>query len=357
MRAILAIYSLIFINFQSFAGETKPNLKAMVTKKYAKVLESSYKEAIKEYTENRSTPHKLFSYFSKSDAAYLKKLMEEKNVSRLPKLISYKNGHYLLFKGNKIFLSPSFAYDQEITFNGKKFLFDKNLTVIENSQKLQRFMGAEKITFFTAFIMDEAQAFICGGFCVGALVLGTVALGVMAASKVNNFMNGSTGDLKEFRDGIKEKRKQCDTDLNNVEAHSSYFSKYNKSPGSFETFGNLKKVSDFIEDSSSDQSKVQEQLYKDYGFDNLKNCGEFAKSYQSKIGIANKKKNRLAEAMGERSQDTDSKASICTEINEYIDCLNQFDQVHKGHVKQGNGYKKDIGVYYESDAHSNSKSK
>ncbi|MFT6604714.1 MAG: hypothetical protein ACJARO_002238 [Bacteriovoracaceae bacterium] len=345
------------MNFQAIASEAKPTVKGMVTKKYASILEHSYKEAINEYIENRSTPKKLFSYFNKTDARYLKKLMDEKNVSRLPKIISYKKGHYLLFKGNKVYLSPTFAYNQEIIFNGKKFLFDKNLSVIENSQKLQHFMGAKKVTFLSSFIMNEAQAFVCGGFCVGALVVGTIAFGVMAASKVNSFMNGSSGELKKFREEIKNKKKQCDTDLNNVESHSSYFNKYNKSPGSFETFENLKKVSNFIEKSDSEKSKVQEQLYKDYGFDNLKNCGEFAKNYQSKIGIADKKKNRLAEAMGKTAQNPDSKGAICTEINEYIDCLNQFDQVHKGHVNQGDGYKKDIGVYYESDAYSNSRSK
>ena len=353
MRAILAIYSLLLFNFQSFAGEARPTLKKLMTEQYAKVLKSSYSEAVLEYKKNRSTPEKLLVHFNKEDSKYLRLLIKEKQVDRLPKLIPYKNGHYLLFQGSKVFVSPSFPYDQKITFNGKVFVFDKKLSLKYNSQKLQQFMGAKKITFLNNFVLSEAEAFICGGFCVGALVLGTVTLGVMAAKKVSQVFNGTTGKLKEFRAEIKKKAKQCDTDLNNVEAHS----KSNKSPGSFETFGNLKKVAKFLKDDSQDESIVQEQLYKDYGLDNLKNCSEFAKTYQSKIGLSDKKKNRLAQAMGDTDLDPNSKESICSEINEYIDCLNQFDQVHKAHVNQGDGYKKDSGVYYESDKYPSGKSK
>lgn len=357
MRAILAIYSLLLMNFQAFAGDKKPTLKGMMTKEYSKILEASYAKTIDKYKEHRSSPEKLFSHFNKKDAAYLRKFIAEKQITRLPKLISYKDGHYLLFKGNKVFVSPSFLYDHEITFNGKKFIFDNKLSIKENSRRLQRFMGAKKVSFIDTFILDKAEAFACFGLCIGAIVLGTLIVGAYAAKSAFSVVNGTAGDLKKFREEIKGKRKQCDTDLNNVAKHSEYFSSHSKTPGSFETFGNLKKVSDYLESDSSDSSKVQEKLYKDYGLDNLKNCGEFAKTFLKKVGNVSNNRTRLAVAMGEIPEDPNSKSTICSEINEYIDCLNQFDQVHKGHVNQGDGYKENMGVYYESDAHSNSKSK
>lgn len=353
-KANLAILSMLLFSLQTFAGDSDLTVRSIMVKQYSRVLNKAYDSSVKSYKELINKPSSFLAKLDKKDAEYLTKVMKHYKVTKFPTIKRSGNGHTLTMSGNKIRISPTFIIDQKITFNGKVFKFSKKETIQENSKRLQGFMGAKKTTSVMSFFIEEANAFICGGFCVGGLVLGTLALGALAIKAAKNVLAGDTGDMEDFRKGIKQKTAQCDTDLNNVETHSSYYTDWSKAPGAFETFSNMRKVADqlqsYNDEKSGSEAKVQEQLYKDYGIDNMKNCGDFAKEFHRKTGAFQKRDQAIDDIMSGKSS-KDHKNAICAEINEYIDCLSEFSKIHKGHVKQGEDYKDDIGVYFESDAH------
>ncbi|MCO4794480.1 MAG: hypothetical protein KC493_12240, partial [Bacteriovoracaceae bacterium] len=356
LKASLGIFSLLIFNLQSFAAENNLTVRSIIVEKYSSVLLTAHDSAVKEYQKHLNNPSALIAKLPKEEAQYLKKLMKHYKVTKLPKIKKTKLGHTLEVSGGKVTIPSTFLLDQKITFNGKIFKFNKKESFKKNSIRLQKFMGSKKTASLMNLIINEAHAL--GFLAIGALVLGTVALGAMVYSSAKKLIAGDNEDMKEFREGIKEKTKKCDSDLNNVEEHKGYFSNWDKAPGAFETFSNMRKVATQLEEhqngKSDSKEKVQEQLYKDYGIDNMKNCSDFAKEFRRKLGVTGRRNETYAMIEG---TEKNSKEVICAEVNEYIDCLSEFNKIHKGHVNQGDGYKEDIGVYYKSDAHKNTLSK
>lgn len=334
---------------QAFSYEGVPTLKGnsaarVQIKAFAKAYTAHFQKNINEYNSNTNNVDYFISKIKDKDqASFLKDLIQQNKLRKLPKM-EFKNGLYYMKAGNEIL-----TFDITTAMQGKVYINNKevNLKKIKNVQELSKKVAltiADTRTSSFNFLIPDANAFICGGFCVAALV-GTVVVGGIIVGKKAMDVFGEDDEmevLRDMRERIKNKSHKCNQDLNEVSGYEGKLNTYDDiSPGNFDTFQLYQKTLDVT--TEVNQRKVEEHLIdimkESMGddapeLDNL-SCEEFADKFYKGLDMGTKRVTFKSDIEGE----------VCTEYRGLASCLTRFHNIHETHINSSGRGKKNIYNY------------
>ncbi len=334
---------------QTFSYEGVPTTKGYSAARvqiqaFAKAYTAHFQKKIAQYNDNTNNVDYFISKIKDKDqAVFLKDLIQQNKVRKLPK-IEFKNGLYYMRAGNDIM-----TFDITSAMQGKVYLNNKelNLKKIKNIKELTKKISltvAQTKTSYLNFLLPEANAFICGGFCVAALV-GTVVVGGIIVGKKAMDMFAEDDEmevLRAMRERIKNKSHKCNQDLNEVSEYTGKLNTYDDiSPGNFDTFELYQKTLNVT--TEINERKVEEHLIQimkeSMGDDapNLDNlsCEEFAEKFYNGLDIGAKRVTFKSDIEGE----------VCTEYRGLASCLTRFHNIHRTHINSSGRGKKNIYNY------------
>jgi hypothetical protein len=342
-------------------GEGQPNtLREAGVKTLVESFASNYSQLLKATVENYNAhtarPQELTKDLVRpEDQTGASELLKSSGTKKLPKF-EYKDGSYEAKVGeDRLSIDVVSSFEGKMLINNKVFIVPLDGSWSERIARTQQFFidNGIKTTSSTPFtpldlFFPKAEAFICGGLCIAALIGGTVVVGGMAYAAAKSILGGSNDHkkLQGFQDQIIKKRDECRKELNDLENYDSHLRSYSQvTPGAFSSFELMKKV---VVDQDDDAAKLSAHLYTALGAKEFTNCQQFSDALIKSMSVAQKRAAQVDDFMGN--------ASFCNAHQELIDCLEAFSEVHRTHQGRRNIYDKryndEKGVYDESESFS-----
>lgn len=337
----------------------KVDIKVAAAKIYIKAVATGYTNAfhqsIENYNGHRTNPEKLLSVLDdKNDIAFFKHLLKGEKSDTLPPIEKRGATYFIQFPEGTLSFDIINTFEGEIYFNNKKYTFNRKLSLSTQAEDFANFINknALKKTSYLNFLIPEAEAFICGGFCIGALVAGTVALGYGVYKYAMKTIGGSDEARKysKIKEEVSKMSRECNQDLQQIQEFNGTSSSYSKAtPGAFSSFSIIKGVIDQQKDV--DRENLTAFIYKKLGAKDLDSCQKLSKKIETTMSKI-EYRNAIIEGR-------DIAGEVCKEHDSLLDCLETTHEIHLSHRGKRNiydyRYDSDLGVYEKGNAYSTSK--
>lgn len=334
----LSVYAML-INSVFAASKKKIEFKDYLFDHYATYFHSKFRTAVDGWNANHQKATQLLALIdNKKDRAALEKGLVESGVKKLPKLD--KKGKSYVYKTKELTLKFSIvdAFEGRVWINGKKFQVRPGESVAKRAARMATLLKTASINPFP-FVQDAHALIPCGGFCWGALFVGTVVAGTSVHNRAMHVIGGgSTHDqLEQMRDDIKKSAAQCKEEHLRVSVYSTNLHSYKTTaPGNYQTFKVLRKI--LKEEASPDLNDIKDHLYKVFGKD-ISGCHKFAKKLHRSAPLTERHTTFL----------TTIEEEVCKDYEELSTCLDSFAEVHRSHQGKRNNdfikYNEELGVY------------
>lgn len=335
--------------------DIKQNAAKIYVESFAESFTTAFHKSINFYNENKDNPEIIVELVDdqKGKEFLLGLIVQNKNF-KFP-AIENKNGTYFMkFNEGVLKFDIIGAYEGFVYFNNKKFTFDFKKDLVEQINDFSSFLNqnSSKRTGLLNLFIPEANAIICGGFCIAALVGGTVTLGY-GVYKYAMSVVGSDNNAQLYKDiaiGISKQKKECEESANKVEKYRGSHLGYERAtPGSFSSFSLIKGA---LEKSRSVDSKaLSKHIFEKLGGKDIDSCHALNQKILDSMGAVGR---RNAQLQG-MTIDT------CQEHNQLISCLQDVYEIHLSHQGKRNIYERKYdsssGVYDKSYEFSPSKGK
>lgn len=334
---------------QAFSYEGVPTLKGnsiarVQIKAFAEAFTVHFEKKVNEYNKNSKNIDFFISKLKDKDQAlFLKDLIQQNKIRKLPKM-EFKNGLYYIKAGKNFMTFDISTAMQGIVYINNKELNLRNIKNLQEISKLITLTIVDSKTSYMNLFVPKANAFVCGGFCVAALI-GTIVVSSAVIGKKAIDMFGEDDDmevLRAMREKIKEKSHECNKDLNDVTEYVGKLNTYNDiSPGNFDTFQLTQKTLEVT--TEVNQRKVEEHLIDIMkvsmgddapNIDNL-TCEEFSEKFYNGLDIGAKRVQFKSDIEGE----------VCTEYRGLASCLTRFYNIHQSHINNSGRGRKNIYNY------------
>lgn len=318
---------------------------------YANAFTTAFHQSIEHYNNNVRTPQKIVDLLdNKEDRKYMNGLLEQNKGVRLPP-IEQRNGIYFMqFAEGTLKFDIVNAFENEVYFNNKKYKFEDKKDFTNQINDFADFLNknAKKTTSLFNFIIPEANAIICGGFCIAALVGGTIAAGY-GVYRMAMGVVGENKDAQFYKNvalKLAQTQKQCEDNSKLIDKFTVSQKEYYKAtPGAFASFSIIK---DAIKDSYGelDKSKLTKHIMQKMGDKDLDSCQALNKKIQESMG-----------PIAYRNLVTSGKEiNTCQDFDNLVSCLDEINEAHLSHKGKRNRdwkyYNSDTGVYDPSQIYS-----
>ncbi|GAB4022987.1 MAG: hypothetical protein Fur0010_26170 [Bdellovibrio sp.] len=343
------ISSFLFQSALAALGQgNEVNIKERAAKVYVEAFANAFAiafhQSIEHYNNNIRTPQKIVNLLNnKEDRNYINGLLEQNKGVRLPP-IEQKNGIYFMqFAEGTLKFDVVNAFENEIYFNNKKYKFDDKKDFTNQINDFADFLNknANKTTSLFNFIIPEANAIICGGFCIAALLGGTIAAGY----GVYRMAMGVVGEKKDaqFYKNVALKlvqtQKECENNSKLIEKYTVGHKEYYKAtPGAFASFSIIKDAAK-TSYGDLDKSKLAKHIMEKMGDKDLNSCQSLNKKIQDSMG-----------PIAYRNLVISGKEiNTCHDFDKLVSCLDEINEAHLSHKGKRNRdwkyYDSETGVY------------